>query len=286
MTNTLISFGYATAHRRVGPALLARQPAWVWSLSGETIIWSNEAGCRFFHSKSLPDLLGRKFRRISPATVQIARMGRTARAGDTQDAVLRFFLGMDPVAVSTQLTRISLASGEDAIFVEARDWSDEAEAGPRSKAAVRFAKLFSRGNESAALITPAGDVDQSSDKFRSHKIKRASLKAVSNFSADDAVAVALDDGSVLNAFAARDTDGEIAHIFATITAASDGLPVLFNQTPIDETDDVEDMERADDAPSGDEAISNDPQDTALPLVGTDESADGAPLVASSDTPTD
>lgn len=158
------TFSQAMAHPLVAEAVFNNQPAWVWSATGESILWTNEAGCRFFQTKSISDLLSRTFRRISPATVQIARMCRTATLNEPEQCALRFYRGMNPVTISARLVRIKLADGQKAIFVAAMDFQGNKKRKP-GKMGLRLMKLFSRGEASAALLSPDGQFEFTSRRF-------------------------------------------------------------------------------------------------------------------------
>ena len=166
MIDALKIYAIALSHPRVAHALFDQRPAWVWAANGEKVLWANEAGCRFFDTKSMPDLLSRGFRRIAPATHLIARIGATGALNEAEEAVLRFFRGMTPISLPSLVERIVLADGGDAVFVQSLGEDDALQTRSAAKMARRLMKLFSRGDAPTAILSADGSITEASDPFR------------------------------------------------------------------------------------------------------------------------
>lgn len=240
----------ALSNSLVAEALFVPEPAWVWSVSGENILWSNEAGCRFFDTKSLPDLLSRRFRRVSPATVQIARMATNVEPGVKVESTLRFFRGMNPVTISATLERIVLADGRDAIFVRAEADKEKAKSYKGAKEDLRLMKLFSRGDAPAALLSSKGKLKEASNSFRDADIDENVLnKAVKKLKDKPLASVQIkDDDRFMHLSAIRDAKGSLSDIFVTLS--KEKLEFLEKDQAVDKaeeptaesiTDDVDDV---------------------------------------------
>lgn len=226
-TNTL--YAQALAHPLAAEALFSADPAWVWSSTGERILWSNEAGCRFFDTKSMPGLLARTFRRVSPATVQIARMSQIGEIGVAQESPLRFFLGMNPVTVQARLEPIVLSGGGDAVFVRAWDIPRPSHNRRLDKMALRLVKLFSRGDAPAAILTLDGEIKEASKAFRAAKIEDRVLKqAASQLHSEKTSFVTVflrNDPGALHLSAIPGKNDAPPRIFATLGIRVDGAAV-------------------------------------------------------------
>ena len=230
MSNPNAIYSQALSNPLVAEALFIAEPAWVWSTSGENILWSNEAGCRFFDTKSLPELLSRTFRRVSPATVQIARMATNTEIGAPLKSTLKFFHNMQPIVIDATLERIQLADGQDAIFVRAQHTIGKVKSYSPPKDHRRLMKLFSRGDAPAALLSVKGKIKEASNAFRDADIDKGFLrKAVRPLKNHHSASLTLpDENHTLHLSVLRDADGELSYIFATLSDVK-------NETALDKT---------------------------------------------------
>ncbi|MEP6356355.1 MAG: PAS domain-containing sensor histidine kinase [Hyphomicrobiales bacterium] len=220
-------YSQALSNPLVAEALFIAQPAWVWSTSGENILWSNEAGCRFFDTKSLPDLLSRTFRRVSPATVQIARMATNTEIGTPLKSTLKFFQAMKPITIDATLERIQLTNGQDAIFVRAEHTIGKAKSYSPPKDHRRLMKLFSRGDAAAALLSIKGKVKEASNAFHDADIDKAFLrKAARSLKNHYSTSLTLpDEDHTLHLSVLRDADGAASYIFAALSDVKNETPL-------------------------------------------------------------
>lgn len=218
MSKAVKNYGLALANPRVAKALFRETPAWVWSSTGEQIIWANESGCRFFKTKSMPDLLSRTFRRISPATLQIANVAKNTRIDKTEKRTLRFLRGMNPVSIPSKLRHIVLENGENAVFVEATTSPYTASMDHPTQASMRFIKLFSRGEAAVAFMSNEGTVEQTSKDFQNWNIDSEFLKnEIRALGNNNTASIALPDGSgLLHLSAIRKKKGRLIRVFAVI----------------------------------------------------------------------
>lgn len=214
-------YSQALSHTLVVKALFDPEPAWVWSTSGENILWSNEAGCRFFNTKSLPDLLSRTFRRVSPATVQIAHMATNTEIGVTIERTLRFFQGMNPITITAQLERILLVDGTEAIFVHATSYKSDKKFRRASKNKTRLMKLFSRGDAPAALLSSKGKIQVASYPFQKEALDEDFLReAVHSLKDERYISRKMPDTNrIIHLCALREEDGSFSKVFATLADA-------------------------------------------------------------------
>lgn len=178
VANSLINFSRVLSTKKVATKLFADRPIWVWSAKGDSVLWANEEGCRFFKTKSFPELLSRKFRGISPAISSIQRVGRKGNLGESYKQELKFLLGMQPVLINANLTRLNVTGIGDCVLVEARKWENREEPRKQSKMRTRYVKLFSRGDEGVAFLTSGGKVEEASDAFRAFDTSSKLLKRI------------------------------------------------------------------------------------------------------------
>lgn len=218
MTDPNIIYSKALTHPAIARALFAEEPAWIWSESGEHILWSNEAGCRFFDTKSMPDLLSRKFRHVSPATVQITRIAHHAAIGDVQEHELRFFQGMHPVTISATLERITLDNMPNAVFVRGLAGENSSIVHYSPKRAKRLIKLFGRAGAAAALLATSGKIKQASKAFSKAELEDAFLHTAARLVQDTphARAPLVDNDRVLYLSAIPRETGAPFRIFAIL----------------------------------------------------------------------
>ncbi len=176
MMDIIQLYTMALANNKVRKTLFNSNPCWVWSKKADRVLWANEAGCRFFDTKSLPDLLGRTFRPVSPATVEIARTSNLLKKGENREIDLRFFRGINPITLPARLERIQLVNGQNAVFVRVLETPDDLKGGNPDKDKTRLMKLFSRGDEAVALLNDKGKLEAASQKFQEQTPEKAILK--------------------------------------------------------------------------------------------------------------
>ena len=165
IADSMITFIRACADPRISPKLFAEEPCWLWTPRGDRILWANENGVRFFKTKSLPDLLGRKFRGISPASAEISRIGRSTKPGFQQERRLRYLLGMKSVEVDSRLEHLEIDGIGKTILVSSMASNNEDADRSAKKMRARLMKMCSRGNASAAFVSVSGKFRETSDLF-------------------------------------------------------------------------------------------------------------------------
>ena len=214
MSNPTKTFGIALTNHKVSKALFNENPAWLWAPEGDRLLWANEAGCRFFGTKSMSDLLSRSFRRISPASIEINRLGKSKNFNKTISRKMKFLRGMKAVSVKAELTHLQLSDGTTGVLVEVDAPEKKFDENDHKKNALRFIKLFSRSELSVALLSDDGESYQESNEFRNANISKSDLHELAKALEDqDVASIPLEDGSqVLIGYAQRKKKGALASI--------------------------------------------------------------------------
>ena len=252
MSTPTKTFGIALTNHKVSKALFNENPAWLWAPEGDRLLWANEAGCRFFGTKSMSDLLSRSFRRISPASIEINRLGKSKNFNKTISRKMKFLRGMKAVSVKAELTHLQLSDGTTGVLVEVDAPEKKFDENDHKKNALRFIKLFSRSELSVALLSEDGECLQESNAFRDVDVKKGDLRDLAKALKDQDIAtVPLENSSqAIIGYAQRKKKGTLTSIFAIIEeadadedaiAVSDDSVIEENsaETPeVDENDDA------------------------------------------------
>jgi len=249
MSTPTKTFGIALTNHKVSKALFNENPAWLWAPEGDRLLWANEAGCRFFGTKSMSDLLSRSFRRISPASIEINRLGKSKNFNKTISRKMKFLRGMKAVSVKAELTHLQLSDGTTGVLVEVDAPEKKFDENDHKKNALRFIKLFSRSELSVALLSEDGECLQESNAFRDVDVKKGDLRDLAKALKDqDIASVALEDSSqAIIGYAQRKKKGALTSIFAIIEeadedaiAVSDDNVIEANSAETPEVDDDDD----------------------------------------------
>ena len=218
MSTPTKTFGIALTNHKVSKALFNENPAWLWAPEGDRLLWANEAGCRFFGTKSITDLLSRSFRRISPASIEINRLGKSKNFNKTISRKMKFLRGMKAVSVKAELTHLKLSDGTTGVLVEVDAPEKKFDENDLQKNALRFIKLFSRSELSVALLSEDGGRLQESNEFRDADVSKKVLRKLAKALEDqDIASISLDDSSqTIIGYAQRKKKGALTSIFAII----------------------------------------------------------------------
>ena len=232
MNNPTKTFGIALTNHKVSKALFNENPAWLWAPEGDRLLWANEAGCRFFGTKSMSDLLSRSFRRISPASIEINRLGKSKNFNKTISRKMKFLRGMKAVSVKAELTHLELSNGSTGVLVEVDAPEKKFDENDHKKNALRFIKLFSRSELSVALLSDDGESFQASNEFRDANVSKSDLHNLAKaLEGQDVASIPLENGSqTLIGYAQRKKKGALTSIFAIIEEADETLA----ETSVDE----------------------------------------------------
>lgn len=157
----MFAYFKTAAHPAVATLLLDPRPAWVWSQSGEQILWTNESGLAFLGEDNLERLLARRFPLSNSVRPHIARIGRNARPNVPILERLRFFIGVKSINV-TCLAKL-ITTDMDAVLLIAND--AKVKIRKRRKRAERLAKLLAGDHGLAAILDPDGPVIGASGGF-------------------------------------------------------------------------------------------------------------------------
>ena len=221
MSNPTKTFGIALTNHKVSKALFNENPAWLWAPEGDRLLWANEAGCRFFGTKSMSDLLSRSFRRISPASIEINRLGKSKNFNKTISRKMKFLRGMKAVSVKAELTHLQLTDGTTGVLVEVDAPEKKFDENDHKKNALRFIKLFSRSELSVALLSEDGESLQESNEFRDADVSKNDLRDLAQLlEKNDVASIPLKDSSqAIIGYAQRKKKGSLTSIFAIIEQA-------------------------------------------------------------------
>ncbi len=279
MNNPTKTFGIALTNHKVSKALFNENPAWLWAPEGDRLLWANEAGCRFFGTKSMSDLLSRSFRRISPASIEINRLGKSKNFNKTISRKMKFLRGMKAVSVNAELTHLQLNDGTTGVLVEVDAPEKKFDENDHKKNALRFIKLFSRSELSVALLSEDGESLQESNEFRDADVSKSDLRDLAQLlEKRDVASIPLKDSSqALIGYAQRKKKGSLTSIFAiieqadadeeTIVASEDDVvEEVVTETPKQEEQEEQVSAPAEDAMS--EADDNDNNDTSIDIGAT------------------
>ena len=276
MNNPTKTFGIALTNHKISKALFNENPAWLWAPEGDRLLWANEAGCRFFGTKSMSDLLSRSFRRISPASIEINRLGKSKNFNKTISRKMKFLRGMKAVSVKAELTHLQLTDGTTGVLVEVDAPEKKFDENDHKKNALRFIKLFSRSELSVALLSEDGESLQESNEFRDADVSKNDLRDLAQLlEKRDVASIPLKDSSqAIIGYAQRKKKGSLASIFAiidqvdadeeTIVASEDDVvEEVVAETPKQEEQVSASVKDA--APEADdpEADDNDDNDTSI-----------------------
>ncbi|WP_350333266.1 ATP-binding protein [Coralliovum pocilloporae] len=154
MNGQMFAYFKTAAHPAVATLLLDPRPAWVWSQSGERILWANESGLSFLGETSMLRLLDRRFPLSNSVRPHIARIGRNARPNVPILERLRFFIGVKSINVTCLAKLITL--DEDAVLLIAND--ADVKLRKRRKRAERLADILAGETGLAAILDPDGPV--------------------------------------------------------------------------------------------------------------------------------
>ncbi|MEP3628415.1 MAG: PAS domain-containing protein [Hyphomicrobiales bacterium] len=234
MSTPTKTFGIALTNHKVSKALFNENPAWLWAPEGDRLLWANEAGCRFFGTKSITDLLSRSFRRISPASIEINRLGKSKNFNKTISRKMKFLRGMKAVSVKAELTHLKLSDGTTGVLVEVDAPEKKFDENDHQKNALRFIKLFSRSELSVALLSEDGGRLQESNEFRDADVSKKVLRNLAKALEDqDIASISLNDGAqAIIGYAQRKKKGALTSIFAIIE------DVVVEEETITATDDA------------------------------------------------
>ena len=221
MSTPTKTFGIALTNHKVSKALFNENPAWLWAPEGDRLLWANEAGCRFFGTKSMSDLLSRSFRRISPASIEINRLGKSKNFNKTISRKMKFLRGMKAVSVKAELTHLKLSDGATGVLVEVDAPEKKFDENDHKKNTLRFIKLFSRSELSVALLSEDGECLQESNGFRDADVSKSDLRNLATALEDqDITSIPLEGSSqAIIGYAQRKKKGTLTSIFAIIEEA-------------------------------------------------------------------
>ncbi|MEM8839009.1 MAG: ATP-binding protein [Pseudomonadota bacterium] len=271
----LSKFAAISCHERVSQRLFSVKPAWVWSLKGDRVLWSNEAGCRYLGSKTFKELSKRKFNRMSPATAEIIRIARKGELNQKEKRSLSFYLGMTPLKVHAHLYLIDInlpdAQSTRAVFVDVRKVADKSQSPIDAGDEDGLVKMLSWGNADAALISPAGKVKENSKAFPVDTLSKKELRALSNIAEEaDKPIQLVSEGNVFTGLLVEKDDGDKRLLLTAVPQSedrSDNLPFL-----IDFPSDEDDSETAE--PTRDQAHSDEDDLSVLNANADQEQAPG------------
>ncbi|MEM8796918.1 MAG: ATP-binding protein [Pseudomonadota bacterium] len=254
----LSKFAAISCHERVSQRLFSVKPAWVWSLKGDRVLWSNESGCRYLGAKTFKELSKRKFNRMSPATAEIIRIARKGELNQKEKRSLSFYLGMTPLTVHAHLYLIDInlpdAQSTRAVFIDVRKIADKSQAQINAGDEDGLVKMLSWSNADAALISPAGKVKENSKAFPVNTFSKKELRALSNIAeeADKPIQV-VSEGNIFTGLLVEKDDGDKRLLLTAVPRNEDrpeNLPFL-----IDLPSDKDETEMAD--PTRNQAHSDD-----------------------------
>ncbi len=91
------------------------RPAWLWSASGETLLWRN-ASARFFHGKAKKHGI-RLAPEAEPIKGQISRLIRLGSVGRSSLSRIQFLAGDRPISTTCAVTPLELEDGEIGLLI-------------------------------------------------------------------------------------------------------------------------------------------------------------------------
>ena len=151
-------------HDLVRDHVLDTRPAWVFSQSGQEILWSNMAGLAFLDVRNLDALARYRGEKSSPITRRLADLATHKQMQQGGLERLRFFVGVRSKSAACLCQIIAVPGGEHGVFAIAIDASPsrgDAKPGPG------LVRLFEAAEIPAALMDDSGAVAASTRAFES-----------------------------------------------------------------------------------------------------------------------
>ena len=127
-------------------------PAWLWSVDGSRILWTNAVGAAIFGAQNTSACTARQFDTKQPPASEIIRLARNSVVnGANRLERLRGFGASFRGALTCACSRVLLADGSTAILVIATE-----PAGPSLPLSERVKRLFSDQTQPLAAFAPDG----------------------------------------------------------------------------------------------------------------------------------
>ena len=141
---------------------LSQEPAWLWTVDADRILWANPTGAAIFNGATPAALADLRFERQHPAALQIARLAGTLPPGGTPRLErLRGFGAHLGGALVCLCSRVTLADDSTAVLVVSTE-----RAGTDLPLPERARRLLADIDQPAAIFTADGELIEAKDEAR------------------------------------------------------------------------------------------------------------------------
>jgi PAS domain S-box-containing protein len=109
-------------HERLAPLAFAAAPAWLWTIDGARLVWTNAAGAAVLGADTPAGLIGQLAERVSPAAREVARLaGSLPASGAVHLARVRGLVSGLSRPLTCSVLRFTLEGGAAGVLITAAE---------------------------------------------------------------------------------------------------------------------------------------------------------------------